>query len=315
MLGKVMIRKSFANVVRYVLDKEKNARIIAAKYVLTKDSNSIIKTFEAQAGMNPRLKNKVGHIALSFSPNDKLRCTDEFMNNVAMEYLMRMGIANTQYIIVRHFDHKHPHMHIVYNRVDNFGKTIPDKNQRLRNKKACIDLTKRFKLYISKGKEHVNRDRLRQPDKSKYYIYDVITAILPNCQTWRDFCNALSDEHIDVELVKKGNTDEVQGVVFLYNGYRFNGSKIDREYSYYKLQKKLFQNIERFKKRSASIQKTRQATTFNRSMPCSKYHSMNKTRSVLSPSASGYSRNAEFEIDSSGYGEVDDERTHYHRSR
>ena len=33
----------------------------------------------------------------------------------------------------------------------------------------------------------------------------------------------------------RGQTDEVHGVVFTKNGYRFNGSKVDRRFSYSKI--------------------------------------------------------------------------------
>lgn len=40
----------------------------------------------------------------------------------------------------------------------------------------------------------------------------------------------------------KGQTDEVQGVVFAKNGYRFNGSKVDRRFSYFKIDTTLQRN-------------------------------------------------------------------------
>ena len=42
---------------------------------------------------------------------------------LAREYMEKTGIKDTQYIIARHHDQKHPHIHIVYNRVDNNGRT------------------------------------------------------------------------------------------------------------------------------------------------------------------------------------------------
>ena len=44
---------------------------------------------------------------------------------------------------------------------------------------------------------------------------------------------------IDVRFKYKGKTNEVQGIVFTKNGYHFNGSKIDRSFSYSKIDKAL----------------------------------------------------------------------------
>ncbi|MFV0482823.1 MAG: relaxase/mobilization nuclease domain-containing protein [Bacteroidales bacterium] len=43
--------------------------------------------------------------------------SDEFMTELAKEYMQEMGIKNTQYIIVKHENTENPHVHIVYNRI------------------------------------------------------------------------------------------------------------------------------------------------------------------------------------------------------
>ena len=67
-----------------------------------------------------------------------------------------MGIENTQFIIARHTDRDHPHCHIVYNRVDNDGRTISDKNDPLSNEKGLQDADSPLPLAFAEGKEHVN---------------------------------------------------------------------------------------------------------------------------------------------------------------
>ncbi len=68
-------------------------------------------------------------------------------------------------VSTRHTDRDHPHCHIVYNRVDNDGRTISDKNDRYRNEKVCNMLTARYRLHFAEGKEHINFMRLRRHDK------------------------------------------------------------------------------------------------------------------------------------------------------
>ncbi len=64
------------------------------------------------------------------------------MAQIAREYMERMVIKDTQYIIGRHFDKEHPHVHIAFNRIDNNGKTISDRNDRFRSERICKELTK-----------------------------------------------------------------------------------------------------------------------------------------------------------------------------
>ena len=117
MIAKIVKGSGFREVTGYIIDSKKDARIIAHAGLFIEDVNTITKTFEAQAGMNPKVSRPVGHIALGFSKEDESRLTSRIMAEIALEYMKRMGIRNTQFFIARHFDKEHPHIHIAYNRI------------------------------------------------------------------------------------------------------------------------------------------------------------------------------------------------------
>ena len=192
---------------------------------------------EYQAQMNPRLENRFGHISLNFSVEDRSKTDDAFMIEAAREYMQRMGIVDTQYIVVRHNDREHPHCHIVFNRVGNSGKTIIDSNDRRRSVKVCRALTEKYGLYLNAGdaKLNVKRDRLRVPDKVKYQIYDALRAALPYCTDWDALRNRLEKRGIVAQFKYKGGTQQKEGVIFSKDGHAFSGSKIDRMFSFSKL--------------------------------------------------------------------------------
>ena len=123
MIGKLKKGASFGGCVRYVTGKDE-AKILASDGVLLGTNAEIVQSFELQRQLNPRIKKPVGHIALSFKPDDKPRLTDDFMAKIALEYMQMMGINDTQFIIVRHHNTDNPHCHIVYNRINNEGKLI-----------------------------------------------------------------------------------------------------------------------------------------------------------------------------------------------
>ena len=169
MIAKIVQGRGFQGAVNYILDKE-NASLIYAEGVRLKDKESIIHSFIVQHKLNPNISKPVAHISLDFSVQDKSRLTDRFMVDVAHEYMKKMGYRDTQYIIARHYDTDHPHIHLVINRIDNNGKRISDQNEKLRNVKICMELTKKHGLYIASGKENVKEHRLKEPDKTKYEI-------------------------------------------------------------------------------------------------------------------------------------------------
>lgn len=241
MIAKIVQGRGFRGAINYVMDK-KNARLLFAEGVRLKDKASVIQSFITQSKLKPKISKPVAHISLDFSAQDKGLLTDKLMMSVAHGYMERMGYKNTQYIIVRHHDTNHPHVHLVINRIDNNGNRISDKNEKLRNTKVCMELTKKYGLYIASGKENVQVHRLKEPDKTRYEIYHALRSTIPICRNWQELNLKLQKLGINTELRKNGNTEKIQGVRFGKNGYEFNGSKIDRAFSYSKINYQLQQN-------------------------------------------------------------------------
>lgn len=152
MMAKITKGASFGGAVRYIFDPKKGAEPIGSDGVRLKDFDSIIRSFETQAGLNPRISKPVGHISLDFSAQDSSKLDSLKMVAIALEYMKQMRIRDTQFIIGRHHDKEHPHIHILYNRIDNNGHTISDQNDRLRSSKICKELTLKYGLYMASGK-------------------------------------------------------------------------------------------------------------------------------------------------------------------
>ena len=242
MIGKQTKGTSFGGCVSYVLKEEKSKLLEAVGVEGTPEQ--MAEQFELQSLLNDKVKNIVGHTSLNFSLEDseRLKHDDELMLQIAHDYMMLMGIQHTQYIIARHIDREHPHCHIVFNRVDNDGKTISDKNDFRRNEKACKMLTAKYRLHFANGKDHIKEERLRPYDRAKHEIYKALKEELPKVQNWADLKDALADRDIDMKFKVSRTTREIQGVKFEYNGFSFSGSKISREFSYLNIDNRLEEN-------------------------------------------------------------------------
>lgn len=184
MIAKIVKGSNFRGVVNYILDKEKDAKILVCDGLFSENKETITNSFEAQAGMSPKLTKPVGHIALAFSKEDEHRLTDRAMAGIALEYLEKMGVKDTQILVVRHFDKEHPHVHIAFNRIANDGRTISDRNERIRSTRICKELTRKYNLYFASCKEQVKRHRLKEPDKTKYELYSLLKSEVLRCGNW-----------------------------------------------------------------------------------------------------------------------------------
>lgn len=242
MIAKIMKGSDFRGIVNYILNDEKGTQIIDADGLFLENSETIAQGFIGQAQMNPKVTKVVGHIALNFSKKDAPRLNNVVMAQIAREYMERMDIKDTQYIIGRHFDKEHPHVHIAFNRIDNNGKTISDRNDRFRSERVCKELTNKYGLHFANGKEQVKMDRLREPDKTRYELYQILKTEVGRCRDWKTLLERLERQGVGVQFKYKGQTDEIQGIVFSMNGYRFNESKVDRQFSYSKIDATLVRN-------------------------------------------------------------------------
>ena len=242
MIAKIMKGSGFKGVINYILDPKKGTELIDSSGVRTDSISHIAQSFIDQTELNPRVGKVVGHISLSFSAQDSSKLSNEWMAQIAREYMEKLGIKDTQFIIGRHFDKEHPHVHIAFNRIDNNGKTISDRNDRFRSEKICKELTAKYCLYFAEGKEKVKEHRLKEPDKTKYEIYQALKTEITRCREWKTLLSHLKKQDIDVHFKYKGNSQEVQGIIFEKNGYLFNGSKVDRSFSYSKIDFALQQN-------------------------------------------------------------------------
>lgn len=244
MMAKITKGHDFGGAVRYVTQEKKDAKLLDSKGVLTTDKHSIIDSFRLQAQLRPDVKVMVGHISLDFSKEDVNKVDDNLMRKVADDYMRRMHIQNTQYILVRHYDREHPHCHLVFNRINNDGHLISDKNDRIRSAKICKELTQKYGLHMAQGKDHVHRERLRGSDAVKYQIYDALVNAVPRCKNWKELEMALKKQGINMSFVYRGSTTDVQGVAFEKDGLHFNGSKVDRKFSFSKISTELRKNAQ-----------------------------------------------------------------------
>jgi hypothetical protein len=239
MIGKIpKPGKNFGGVIEYNVLK-KDAAILYANGVRIDKIAHTITDFNMQRKMNPGLGQAVGHIALSWSPEDKERLNDEKMVGIANEYLQKMKIQDTQVLIVKHKDRDHPHLHIVYNRVDNNGRTIADNFQHLKNVKVSKELTFKYGMHMGQGKQNVNRPQLKGIDKLKYELYDAIKASGKKVTSIIGLKQELAKQGIGMQFKYKSGTLEIQGISFSRGKYKFKGSEIDRSLSYGNLSKTL----------------------------------------------------------------------------
>lgn len=103
------------------------------------------KRFLNLQALNPRVKTNALHISLNFSPGETL--ATEKLKEISYAYLKGIGFGDQPFLVYRHSDAAHPHLHIVTTNVQRDGTRIDIHNiGRTRSEKTRIAIEKQFSL-------------------------------------------------------------------------------------------------------------------------------------------------------------------------
>jgi len=242
MIGKTTIGKSFGGCVRYVMEKDR-AEILDQSGVRSENSTVATKDFNMIRQQNPEVKNAVWHTSVSFAHKDNVG--NEQMREIAKDYVHKVGLDNSQYLVVRHHDTSHQHMHIIANRVQYDGNTVNDSFSKNRTARACDDLEVKYGLTIardqSKEQERIN-DKMPIRKEVKEGIRSALEESLQKGRSsWSELNKDLKEKGIELKLQKQ-STGRINGVSFKKEGLSIKGSAVDKSFSYGRLNNRLEQN-------------------------------------------------------------------------
>ncbi|WP_338839242.1 conjugal transfer protein MobB [Flavobacterium ginsenosidimutans] len=147
------------------------------------------------------------HISLNPDPNDKV--SDDKFREMAEQYMREMGYGDQPFVVFKHTDIDRSHIHIVSVCVNEQGKKISDKFEKMQSMNVCRELEKQHGLIPATDKERNQNDKIFRP--VDYKAGDVKSQIasvvrhLPNYykyQTLGEYNALLSLFNITAEKVE-----------------------------------------------------------------------------------------------------------------
>lgn len=132
MVAKLSFAGSLSAVMNYnekKVQQEKAALIHTGNYLMDKDHMNFYNKYDRLQhlnDLNSRVKVNTLHAKLAFHPGEKL--SDETLAKIADQYMEGIGFKDQPYLVYRHDDAAHPHIHIVSTLVKEDGKRIPTHN-------------------------------------------------------------------------------------------------------------------------------------------------------------------------------------------
>jgi hypothetical protein len=146
-----------------------------------------LETFEQRNSLNARAETKTIHISLNFDPSEKL--PDQRLTQIASAYMEKMGFGEQPYLVYRHDDAGHPHIHIVSTLIREDRTRIPTHYiGKLLSEPARKAVEEQFGLVKAEQQKQVQR-QIKPIDisstaygkaETKQSIAEVLRHIVPN---------------------------------------------------------------------------------------------------------------------------------------
>lgn len=255
MTGNQIKGKGFRGALRYNLEKvdKEVAEILDHSFASTSE-RIIMKEIHMVKVLRPNLQKFFYHTSVNFPSGEDL--SNQKMKQIGLDYLEANGFTQHQFIMFRHYDADHPHLHILVNRIGYDGSVVTDSNDFARSEKVLRELEKKYRLtQVMPSNEAklraVTKDELEMMKRTnapshKVRLQSIIRKILQDKPglTTEEFINALRNNRINV-LFNQASTGYVSGISYGYEGVIIKGAKLGNDFKWGSIKSKIDYDQER----------------------------------------------------------------------
>lgn len=172
MVAKITIPKSIEAALNYNEKKVQKGNAVclhAANYLNeAKDMNFYQKLngFEQLNSLNDRATTKTLHVSLNFDPSEKI--ADDKLLKIAELYMNKIGFGEQPFIVYKHEDAGHPHIHIVSTTIKADGSRINTHNiGRNISEKARKEIEQQYGLIKAERQQQLMKPGIKPVDTQK----------------------------------------------------------------------------------------------------------------------------------------------------
>ncbi len=254
MIARILYRENVQGVLNYVTGKSQST-ILGFQNTYS-DIDTDMKFFGRvlyHLGNRHDSEKRYAHISLNLPRGEHLNDTDFF--ELSKNYMNHMGYGEKPYVVIRHHDTKHEHVHIVSSTIQEDCLQINLSNDIRRSIATQKYLEKEFELSPSPDtkqtrelpKYEMPEFRNRDINGVRFYIQDITNIALQKykVRSFTELAAHLKEHHIELRTVERNGRVGVSYGVAIKDGYRsrfINGYTVHPQLSGPKLQKVFEQN-------------------------------------------------------------------------
>ncbi|MEJ6487920.1 relaxase/mobilization nuclease domain-containing protein [Nostoc punctiforme UO1] len=255
MIGNQTKGRGFRGLLNY-LESQKDAKLIGGN-MGGNNSRALAREFKISRQLNLEADRVVYHASLSLPENERL--DEPTWNELANRYLEEMGFDSNQYVVYRHSNTEHDHIHICASRIrlDN-GKIVHDSWDYKRSETIIRQLERDYGLQQTQSsheklsrnpsigqqkrlerehKEYINGERLTPQERPiKQQLQELIDRATIDKLTMPQLVERLQLQGVEVRhgLTRNGKS---KGISYSWNDQKFSGTSLGPAYTFPGLQK------------------------------------------------------------------------------
>ncbi len=255
MIGNQTKGRGFRGLLNY-LESQKDAKLIGGN-MGGNNARALAREFKISRQLNPEADRVVYHASLSLPDNERL--DEPTWNELANRYLEEMGFDSNQYVIYRHSNTEHDHIHICASRIrlDN-GKIVHDSWDYKRSETIIRRLEQDYGLQQTQSsheklsrnpsigqqkrlerehEEYINGERLTPQERPiKQQLQELIDRATRDKLTMPQLVERLQLQGVEVRhgLTRNGKS---KGISYSWNDQKFSGTSLGPAYTFPGLQK------------------------------------------------------------------------------
>jgi len=254
MIASQKIGKSFIGALNYNLQKMNHPDINRRAKLL--DTNfdcdtleQVKKEVELLRELRPNLNRYVYHTSLNFAVEDEAFLSNEKLLAIAHDYLEENGFNNNQYLIFRHYDAGHPHVHLLVNRIRFDGSVVSDSNNYQRSEAILRKLELRYNLTTVAPSKDVTQRAAKKDEiemvlrtgkpSEKMLLQEKLRQLTShkniNLQTLIQQGEARGIHF----LFNQASTGKITGITYFHNGFKIKGKVLGNQFKWSELLKRI----------------------------------------------------------------------------
>lgn len=223
MVAKIKTNHSLSRTLNYNEHKVKNNKavcLMASGYPKEHDALTFdqkLNRLTKLAALNDNVKRNSLHISLNFDPAEKI--VDDTLKAIAEKYMEGIGFGNQPYLVYRHDDAGHPHIHLVSVVIDRNGDRMEMQNiGKEKSEPTRKGIEKKFGLIQADAK---------QRQAIAWELKAIRPAVYGKSETRRAIANVLG--HVLTQY-KYTSLPELNAVLNAYNVMAARGKENSRTY-------------------------------------------------------------------------------------